>query len=1000
MRLHRLEIAAFGPFAAPVSVDLDELSDAGLFLLSGPTGAGKTSVLDAVCFALYGDVPGDRAGARRLRCDRADPDAAPRVELEATLAGRRFRIVRSPAWDRPKRRGAGTTRQQSSVTVSERVAGAWCPLTSRIDEAGQLIGELLGMTLTQFTQVALLPQGRFQAFLRSPADERQRLLQRLFRTERFEEVERWLRERRLGLRRECTEHRRIVDDLLSRVSEATDTPVPVDRDVDALDAAAGDGLLAAWTHTLADRATAVAGEAAESADAADAAERRASADLQSARDLHERHERRAEARAEHRRLRDASDAHARDVTDLAAARTAAVVVPVLRRRDEDAAAAVLARDEATAAARAAGEVLDLSEPTPPDLARARDTATAAVAEVRAVLPRRHRLAEVTDCLAAARDEVAARGDRHAGAARALRAMPGRRAAAEQRLAAAHEAADALTAAESELADVDERLAAHEEVARLTALHDEARSAWLEVKEATLAARETVSSLREARLNGMAAEIAGALAVGACCPVCGSADHPARAVPDADAPDADAERRARRRVDDLQVHEHARDDLVRELDVRLGVTRSRAGAESAATLHAARPALVERRDGFRAPAADVDAARAAVHALTQESDAIGAQVRADEVALAQARSRQEHLEDQEQALAGEVGALLEGTGAHSLDDLLARHQRRRDACEAALRAHEAAAAGADTAERAGTQLAEALAAQHLADAESARRAHRSPAEIDALAGRVAAHDRQVAAVQAVLRDPALADLDDRPLPDLETAQDAHAEALDGLSRARAAASTWARRRDRLAGLRADLDARLAAWAPVRDEHATVRALAAFVEGKSGDNRWQMRLSAYVLAYRLTQVVAAANERLTGMSDRRYSLGHTGGRGAGDQRGGLGLVVRDDWSGEDRDPVTLSGGETFVVSLALALGLADVITRETGGADLDTLFVDEGFGSLDADTLDDVLDTLDGLRDGGRVVGVVSHVPEMRDRLTTRLEVRKGRAGSTVAVRHTD
>ena len=160
---------------------------------------------------------------------------------------------------------------------------------------------------------------------------------------------------------------------------------------------------------------------------------------------------------------------------------------------------------------------------------------------------------------------------------------------------------------------------------------------------------------------------------------------------------------------------------------------------------------------------------------------------------------------------------------------------------------------------------------------------------------------------------------------------------------------------------------------------------------------MRLSAYVLAHRLGQVVAAANLRLASMSDHRYSLVHTGRRGAGETRGGLSLLVRDDWSGESRDPATLSGGETFVVSLALALGLADVITDEVGGADLDTLFVDEGFGSLDADTLEDVMDTLDTLRDGGRVVGVVSHVPELQTRIPTQLRVHKGRHGSRTSVR---
>ena len=202
MRLHHLEITAFGPFAGHVTVDLDRLSEAGLFLLSGPTGAGKTSVLDAVCFALYGDVPGDRSIAKRLRCDQAAPGVSPTVTLEATLSGRRFRIVRSPAWERPKKRGSGTTTQQASVTISERVDGAWTPLSSRLDETGHLVTRLVGMNLAQFTQVAMLPQGRFQAFLRAKSEERHQLLQRLFRTGRFEDVERWLRDRRVALRRE------------------------------------------------------------------------------------------------------------------------------------------------------------------------------------------------------------------------------------------------------------------------------------------------------------------------------------------------------------------------------------------------------------------------------------------------------------------------------------------------------------------------------------------------------------------------------------------------------------------------------------------------------------------------------------------------------------------------------------------------------------------------------------------------------------------------------
>ena len=140
MRLHHLEVTAFGPFAERVVVDFDALSDAGLFLLTGATGAGKTSVLDAVCFALYGDVPGDRSSAKRLRSDQAAAGVDPEVTLEATLAGRRFRIARSPAWERPKKRGTGTTTQQASVSALRAASTAtWQPLSTRLDEAGHLI---------------------------------------------------------------------------------------------------------------------------------------------------------------------------------------------------------------------------------------------------------------------------------------------------------------------------------------------------------------------------------------------------------------------------------------------------------------------------------------------------------------------------------------------------------------------------------------------------------------------------------------------------------------------------------------------------------------------------------------------------------------------------------------------------------------------------------------------------------------------------------------------
>jgi exonuclease SbcC len=159
---------------------------------------------------------------------------------------------------------------------------------------------------------------------------------------------------------------------------------------------------------------------------------------------------------------------------------------------------------------------------------------------------------------------------------------------------------------------------------------------------------------------------------------------------------------------------------------------------------------------------------------------------------------------------------------------------------------------------------------------------------------------------------------------------------------------------------------------------------------------MSLNSYVLAARLEQVAAAASERLIAMSDGRYTLQHTDAKAARGAKSGLGLEVVDEWTGQRRDTATLSGGESFMASLALALGLADVVQQEAGGVDIETLFVDEGFGSLDEQSLEQVMDALEGLRDGGRVVGLVSHVAEMKQRISSQLQVIKNRNGSTVRI----
>ncbi|MGA9870669.1 MAG: SMC family ATPase, partial [Rhodococcus sp. (in: high G+C Gram-positive bacteria)] len=240
MRLHRLEIAAFGPFARSESVDFDALGADGLFLLHGQTGAGKTTVLDAVAFALYGTVPGARREGKRLLSDHAEPGAVPTVALEATLGGRRVRIVRSPEYQRPKKRGVGTTKQNAKASLTW-LDGEGQNLT-RLDEIGDAVGAALGMSADQFFQVVLLPQGEFARFLRADSDERGTLLERLFDTARFGDIEEWFAEARRASSAALESSRIAIDKLLGQISTASgeaeqlDRP-PVEWATDVLDAA-------------------------------------------------------------------------------------------------------------------------------------------------------------------------------------------------------------------------------------------------------------------------------------------------------------------------------------------------------------------------------------------------------------------------------------------------------------------------------------------------------------------------------------------------------------------------------------------------------------------------------------------------------------------------------------------------------------------------------------------------------------------------------------------
>ncbi len=286
----------------------------------------------------------------------------------------------------------------------------------------------------------------------------------------------------------------------------------------------------------------------------------------------------------------------------------------------------------------------------------------------------------------------------------------------------------------------------------------------------------------------------------------------------------------------------------------------------------------------------------------------------------------------------------------------------------------------------------MAEQGFADVAEVRAALLPPDRLAALRARVEQHDAEAARVRATLADPDLSALAGAAEPDLDglraAAGDAAAAADEALERRAAVVRATAELRT----LAAAAAGRAAALAPLVDEARRVRHLADVCGGTG--NALRMSLERFVLAAVLEDITARASVRLAAMSGGRYTLRHSDGRVRGNAASGLSILVRDAFTGVEREVGSLSGGETFQASLALALAVADAVQSHAGGVTLDTLFIDEGFGSLDPDSLELAMDELDRLREGGRMVGVISHVAALAERVPVGLRVSRGRDGSQV------
>ena len=1023
MKIRWLRITGIGPFAGEHTVDFSAFEDSGLFLLDGPTGAGKSTLIDAITFALYGDVARTKDASKdRLRSNHISDSDPSEADLVFEVATGIYRVTRTPAYT-----PAGKKSQRNSKSTLTRVVedpdapDGWRtvePIASGPRDVGYEIPRIVGLDKDQFLQTIVLPQGKFSQFLNATSDAREQILRDIFDTQIYVDFTKALVDAAASSKRGIEERRvaaigafervRSLDDALSE-NVHTDAPGAQEHSAEAeeaaqLDAGAEDSsAVTRWAEEACNRAREAHAQTLRVAEAATEAAREASRALAEGRAV-------AEAQAEHARvsatladLAASEEAIASDRECAGQARRALAVAPLDAAEASARDRLETAGDQVAALSPALGDgdAIDPSSLTPEAVAQIgaraqdlRDEATRTRGSLEEALTVERSLPEARAQIESLRSRREQASARVASIEAERETLPLRIEQATEALRLMRADADTLPEAGSALRAINERLDASMQA-------DLLRSALLgasdDLREATVAAKLANAAAADGHdlwIAQSASALARELEEDTPCPVCGSTAHPAPA------PAADGE-------------------ITREQVAELDQARDRAESElrDAQARHqdlVRRIAQLNEVAGAPTPTLETERDRAAE--LVAKLEALTPQISEIEAALAQERTRLDGLTDAltsaREAAASLASTLQERESA--LAAAVARVETERadysslDERAAALdeRAHRSAAlAGAcadwDNARAALAQaqrsLADALTEQGL-QADSWRTLLLPLPQVEALEARVATHEKALFAAREALASERLTRAAAASAPDLEALTETARTAEEDAAVAARASGILEQHCAQLDAARASLEEALEALARAREQAGPIRRLADIAAASGPENLASTPLSAWVLIARLEEVLAAANPRLAAISSGRYELVSVPDDGTASRKSGLGLAIIDHDTDAPRSPRTLSGGETFYTSLALALGLADVVSAEAGGIELRTMFIDEGFGSLDSHTLSLVMAQLQALRCAGRTVGVISHVEEMATQIADQIQVRPlPEGGSTLSVR---
>ena len=856
---------AFGPYAGETVIDFEKLQGRHLFLICGPTGAGKTTILDAMCYALYGKTSGDRTG-EKMRSDYADSSERTEVIFDFMLGDKTYRATRSPAQMVDKKRGSGQTLAAMQASLSELEDGKEInTLRTGIEEAA---GKLIGLNADQFCQVILLPQGDFRKLLVAKADEREAILKQLFKTQRFSDFKDRLKDRLDAKVREKMEKQTREDQILSS-SGATD-----EKQLSQMVEEAGKELKEAQDivksrekesnefREVYQKETALMGHFTE---------------------LEKALKQDAALKNEEGRMKEME-------ASLSLIRSARELAPYFVQLDG------ITREGKQEAVKLKTARADMET-----YSKLNETLEKRIQELDAMKEKR----EEERKTALKMQDLVPKAKLYGAAVQALK-----------------NAKNALSRAE-------------EETKRLQAAAEAARKARDEQKE-------KADAVRKSYIEGQAFLLAEELEDGVPCPVCGAIHHPAPARGGDNVAKAEDVKRAQKEYERAS----AAYDRANDAKEKHSTGAYAKAVSDHAKADAQMKTLEEIPEAYRDPKyleAESTRLLTDIRKWEQDKETAAAQLRkagadlsASQAACRNAEERREELVKKYRETESVLKEASDKAGFQSLDECKEWYKKK------------------DTEESVRKTLE-----QYRADRKSTEE-------------RIKAEEQETAGKER---------------PDMLALNEKSKALQDQLKKASERAAALKERTETLQKAVSDARAIEKELEDLRKEEGLIRGLYDLTSGK----KTRITLERYVLGTLLDDVANAANLRLLSMSRRRYSL-HRMTDESGLGKGGLSLEVSDSFTGRSRPANTLSGGETFLASLSLALGLADVVQSRQGGVRLDTMFIDEGFGTLDPDSLNSAMNTLIDLQNTGRMVGIISHVPELEERIDARLRVTPAEKGS--------